>query len=419
MSMKKSKFLLLDVFSKTEEDVRIRTNTGGIITIGCILTTLLLLYKEWCQLNEVVIRPQLYVDRDSDAKLALNFDITFPSVSCDVLTLDIVDEAGDLQLDLLDSGFTKTRVSQDGIDLSTENYEMGTELKPKKIDYGANYCGSCYGSRDQTMNDHVSIEHRVCCQTCEDVHDAYIEAEWAFYDGKNIDQCEREGYVEQINQHINEGCRVRGTSLLSRIRGNIHFAPGKSFQSFKSQKSVSHNHDISLYNKHRSLNFNHIIHHLSFGKPIDNSHENIKNDALGKVSSHPLDGRDIRPDRESHLMQFSYFAKIVPTRYEYLNDKFEPVETTQFSATFHSRPLTGGRDKDHPTTVHFTGGVPGVYIYYEMSSLKVINQEQYGQTWSGFLLNCITTIGGVLAVGTVADKVFYRAQKGIWGKKSQ
>ena len=73
-TMKVSNILQWDAFSKTEEDVRIRTNTGAIITIGCILTTLWLIIQEWNQLSEVVIRPQLYVDRDSDSHLELNID---------------------------------------------------------------------------------------------------------------------------------------------------------------------------------------------------------------------------------------------------------------------------------------------------------------------------------------------------------
>ncbi|GMM55863.1 Erv46 protein [Maudiozyma humilis] len=412
-STRRSKFLQLDAFTKTEEDVRVRTNSGGIITIACMLATLVLLFKEYSQLTEVVTKSQLYVDRDADAKLALNFDITFPHVSCDVLTLDIVDEAGELQLDMLDAGFTKTRCGPDGAELATEDYTMGTDFKPDPSvvqNRAADYCGSCYGAGAEGA----------CCRTCDDVHKAYLESGWAFYDGANIEQCEQEGYVKHMNAHILEGCRVRGSALLSRIRGNIHFVPGKSYLGKNDDETrISHKHDMSLYAMHRSLNFNHIVHHLSFGQPVADTHERMRKSHASEIATSPLDGREVAPDRDSHNMQYSYFAKIVPTRYEYLNDKHAPVETTQFSATFHSRPLTGGRDVDHPTTFHFRGGFPGVFIYYEMSALKVINREQHAQTFAGFLLNCITTIGGILAVGTVADRLLFKAQTSMWPKKSQ
>lgn len=419
----RSKLLTLDIFSKTEEDVRIRTNTGGFITIGCIIATFFLLFREWTQFNEIITVPQLYIDADSDERLELNLDVTFPSVSCDILTLDIVDEAGDLQLDLLDAGFKRIRVSSDGKELSSEDILVGKDIKEEKnrLLYDSEYCGSCYGARDQSMNDKVAKNARVCCQSCDEVHNAYINAGWAFFDGKDIEQCEQEGYVKRINEHLNEGCRVIGSVQLGRVQGNIHFAPGKSYQRYESRTSNTHFHDTSLYEKHRQLNFNHIINHLSFGKPVENINGKTKNKpgSLSKISRTPLDGYKVIPERNTHYQQFSYFAKVVPTRYEYLNDAFPATETMQFSVTYHSRPLQGGRDEDHPTTIHSRGGIPGLFIYYQMSPLKVIDREEYAQTWSTFLLNCVTTIGGVLAVGTFLDRVLYKAQRTIWGKKRQ
>lgn len=417
--LRNSKFLTLDAFTKTEEDVRIRTNAGGLITLGCIITTIVLLFGEWEQLFEIVTRPQLVVDRDRHLKLDLNFDITFPSVSCDILTLDIMDDSGDMQLHLLDSGFTKTRVDAEGRSLSTEPFQPGPDKQTRE--FSDDYCGSCYGALDQTENDNIEDpKERVCCQTCADVHDAYMEVGWRFDDGSSFEQCVNEGYVSRINDHLTEGCRVKGSAKLNRIQGNLHFAPGMAYELYKTSGAAHHFHDTSLYDRYPNLNFNHIIHHLSFGKPVDDiDSKRHNNEGLSKINISPLDGRAIFPDRDTHFHQYSYFAKIVPTRYEYLNRKTKPIETAQFSATFHSRPLRGGRDEDHPNTVHSTGGISGLFIYFEMSPLKVINREQHAQTWSGFLLNCIATIGCVLAVGQISDKLFYRAQQTILKKKTK
>ncbi|SCU91137.1 LADA_0F08306g1_1 [Lachancea dasiensis] len=401
--MKKSTLLSIDAFAKTEEDVRIRTRTGGIITLSCVVVTILLLLSEWTQLQQVVTRPQLVVDRDRHLKLDLNMDITFPHIPCYLLDLDILDSAGELQLDMLESGWSKTRLDSSGQNLGTEKFKLGDDVTSTGQD-DENYCGPCYGAKDQSQNDQKPREERICCQTCEDVRQAYVDAQWAFFDGKNIEQCEREGYVEKVNKHINEGCRIKGMAKLNRIEGNLHFAPGKAFRNRQ-----GHFHDTSLYDRTPSLNFNHIIHHLSFGKPIQGS-------PSSPISTAPLDGKEVKPEFDTHAHQFSYFAKIVPTRFEYLNG--EKIETTQFSTTFHSRPVRGGPDSDHPNTLHSRGGFPSLYFYFEMSPLKVINKEQYAQSWSGFLLNCITSIGGILAVGTVVDKITYKAQRTIWGKKS-
>ncbi|CCC67313.1 hypothetical protein NCAS_0A07550 [Naumovozyma castellii] len=417
-----AKLLSFDAFAKTEEEVRVRTNTGGIITLSCIIVTLYLLLNEWSQFNSVITSPQLVVDRDRNLKLELNFDVTFPSISCDLINLDIMDDSGELQLDLLDSAFTKIRVDADGNELGSSTLEVGTDDLASEVQQRNNdpdYCGSCYGSKVQDENDKLPRESRVCCQTCNDVREAYLNIGWGFFDGKGIEQCEKEGYVAKINEHLKEGCRVKGQTLLSRIQGNIHFAPGKSYTSYKRSTSASHYHDTSLYDKTSNLNFNHKINHLSFGKPIDKLDEKVQ-DHSTEFSISPLDGREVIPtDIDTHYHVYSYYAKIVPTRYEFLNKKEKSIETAQFSTTFHSRPLRGGRDADHPTTMHSQGGIPGLFIYFEMSAVKVINKEHHFRSWSSFLLNCITTVGSVLAVGTVSDKIFYRAQKSLQGKKNQ
>lgn len=410
--MKKSTLLSLDAFAKTEEDVRIRTRSGGFITLGCLIVTLMLLLGEWSRFNSVVTRPELVVDRDRLSKLDLNFDISFPSLPCDMVTLDIMDDSGEFQIDIADADFTKTRLDQNGKELGSSSMKVGKDADTEREEIlkklGKDYCGPCYGSLDQGNNKNLPREEWVCCQTCEDVRKAYFEKQWAFFAGKGIEQCEREGYVDRINELLHEGCRVRGSAKLNRINGNLHFASGPAMQA-----ATGHFHDSSLYDMHDNWNFNHKINHLSFGKNVE-VNERIK--GIEHVSISPLDGREVSPDRDTHHFQYNYYAKIVPTRYESL-DKKKKIETAQFSSTFHSRPLAGGRDEDHPNTQHQHGGFPALHINFEMSPLKVINREEHGQSWSGFILGCITSIGGVLAVGTVLDKALYKAQRTIFSKK--
>lgn len=415
IQMKKSTLLSFDAFAKTEEDVRIRTRSGGFITLGCLVVTLMLLLSEWRDFNSVVTRPELVIDRDRSLRLDLNLDITFTSMPCELLTLDIMDDSGEVQLDIMNAGFEKTRLSKEGKVLGTADMKIGEAAKKDKeaqlAKLGANYCGNCYGARDQGKNnDDTPRDQWVCCQTCDDVRQAYFEKNWAFFDGKDIEQCEREGYVQKIADQLQEGCRVSGSAQLNRIDGNLHFAAGPGFQNIR-----GHFHDDSLYIQHPNLNFNHIINHLSFGKAVEPTKKG-KVMGIEKVTVNPLDGHSMFPPRDAHFLQYSYYAKIVPTRYEGLNKK-NMVETAQFSSTFHIRPVGGGSDDDHPNTVHQRGGSPSMWINFEMSPLKVINREEHGQSWSGFVLNCITSIGGVLAVGTVLDKALYKAQRTIFQKK--
>ena len=39
-----------------------------------------------------------------------------------------------------------------------------------------------------------------------------------------------EGWTDKLKEQLNEGCKVTGYLQVSKVAGNFHFAPGKSFQ---------------------------------------------------------------------------------------------------------------------------------------------------------------------------------------------
>lgn len=63
----KSRFTRLDAFAKTVEDARIRTTSGGIVTIVSLLVILWLVWGEWMDYRRVVILPELVVDKSRGA----------------------------------------------------------------------------------------------------------------------------------------------------------------------------------------------------------------------------------------------------------------------------------------------------------------------------------------------------------------
>lgn len=58
-----SRLTRLDAFTKTVEDARVRTTTGGIVTISSILLILFLIINEWRDYSRVIVRPELVVDK--------------------------------------------------------------------------------------------------------------------------------------------------------------------------------------------------------------------------------------------------------------------------------------------------------------------------------------------------------------------
>jgi len=59
----KSRFTRLDAFTKTVDEARVRTSTGGIITIASLLIVMYLAFGEWADYRRVVVHPELIVDK--------------------------------------------------------------------------------------------------------------------------------------------------------------------------------------------------------------------------------------------------------------------------------------------------------------------------------------------------------------------
>lgn len=393
--------LSFDVFAKTVEDARIRTASGGLVTILAAITIIWLTISEYLDYRHIEYRPELVVDKARGDKLLINFDITFPNIPCDVLTMDILDVAGETQT-AISHGVVKTRLDANGKKIATMdvsfNGEETSEQKRIKALYaskGPDYCGSCWGA--------VPEGETRCCNTCEDVRRAYQEVGWAFFDGSNIEQCDFENYKERVEQTKNEGCNIAGHVKVNKVIGNFHFAPGSPVSTNEGQ----HSHDVSLYTRRdMPYKFAHTINHISFGDMIveDNANE-LSNPLAGVIK--PCDGK---------YFMFQYFMKVVATEFVRLDGT--KIETNQYSVTSHERSLYGGRDEDHPHTLHNRGGVPGVYFSYDISPMKVINREQRPKSFGVFLTGVCSIIGGVLTVGAVIDRSVWAADKAIRRKKS-
>ena len=56
-----------------------------------------------------------------------------------------------------------------------------------------------------------------CCNTCDDVRDAYRNKGWAFSSANEVDQCKREGYSNKLQQISTEGCRIYGKLQVNKV----------------------------------------------------------------------------------------------------------------------------------------------------------------------------------------------------------
>ncbi|KAH6648565.1 endoplasmic reticulum-golgi intermediate compartment protein 3 [Truncatella angustata] len=414
----KSRFTRLDAFTKTVEDARIRTTSGGVVTIVSLLVVLWLAWGEWADYRRIVIHPELIVDKGRGERMEIHMNITFPRLPCELLTLDVMDVSGEQQHGVM-HGVSKVRLESTAhgggvIDIKAlslhDDSEAATHLDPE-------YCGSCYSAPAPS-----GATKPNCCQTCDEVREAYAQASWAFGRGENVEQCQREHYAEKLDEQRQEGCRIEGGLRVNKVVGNFHFAPGRSFSN-----GPMHVHDLKNYwespVKH---SFEHTIHHLRFGPqlPEDIQKKSSKKSPWTNHHLNPLD--DVKQSTDDPNFNFMYFVKIVPTSYlplgwtagsnqgpdesswigSYGQAYDGSLETHQYSVTSHKRSLAGGDDsaEGHKERLHARGGIPGVFFSYDISPMKVVNHEERAKTFTGFLTGLCAILGGTLTVAAAVDR---------------
>ncbi|KAM7257006.1 hypothetical protein ACFE04_012747 [Oxalis oulophora] len=239
-----------------------------------------------------------------------------------------------------------------------------------RLEHNETYCGSCYGAESSDED---------CCNSCEDVREAYRKKGWAITNPDLVDQCKREGFLQRIKDEEGEGCNVYGFLEVNKVAGNFHFAPGKSFD-----QSNVHVHDLLTFQK-ESFNISHKINKIAFGDHFP-----------GVVN--PLD--KVRWTQETPNGMYQYFLKVVPTVY---TDQYgHTIQSNQFSVTEHFRSSDMGRFQS----------IPGVFFFYDLSPIKVTFTEQH-VSFLHFLTNVCAIVGGVFTVSGILDSFIYHGQKAI------
>lgn len=355
--------------------------------------------------------------------MEIHLNMTFPRIPCELLTLDVMDVSGEQQTGV-EHGVSKVRLSsasEGSMMIDTTALQLHAEDTGKHLD--PDYCGQCYGAPSPP-----NAQKKDCCNTCDEVREAYASNSWAFGRGEGVEQCEREGYGERLDAQRKEGCRIEGVVRVNKVIGNFHVAPGRSFSN-----GNMHVHDLHNYYEtpvDGGHTFTHQIHSLRFGPQLegntgkkwgDHSHNN------------PLDGSKLETNEAAY--NFMYFVKVVSTSYLPLGWDEErsqkqhsmlsslmplgsygktqgdqgSIETHQYSVTSHQRALAGGTGaaEGHKERLHAHGGIPGVFFSYDISPMKVINREQRPKTFASFLTGLFAVVGGTLTVAAAIDRGLY------------
>ncbi|XP_021291439.1 endoplasmic reticulum-Golgi intermediate compartment protein 3-like [Herrania umbratica] len=369
-----SKLRNLDAYPKVNEDFYSRTLSGGIITLVSSLAIVFLFFSEFRLYLHTVTETKLLVDTSRGEALRINFDVTFPAVPCTLLSLDAMDISGEQHLDIKHD-IIKKRINayggviesrQDGI--GAPKIEKPLQRHGGRLEHNETYCGSCFGA-EQSDDD--------CCNSCEEVREAYRRKGWAMTNVDLIDQCKREGFIQRVKDEDGEGCNIHGSLEVNKVAGNFHFAPGKSFHQTNIFLS-----DLLAFQKD-SYNISHRINRLAFGEYFP-----------GVVN--PLDGAQWIHETSNGMYQ--YFIKVVPTIYTDISGR--TVHSNQYSVTQHFKNLEFISLNSHP----------GVFFIYDFSPIKVTFKEEH-ISFLHFITNICAVIGGIFTVAGIIDSFVYHGQR--------
>ncbi|VDN59192.1 unnamed protein product [Dracunculus medinensis] len=332
-----------DVYSKPLDDFRVRTFTGGAVTIVCGFVIILLFITETISFLSTEIDEQLYVDSTSaEQRIDINFDVEFAKLPCSLITVDVMDASGDNQQDIQHDLY-KQRIDLNGNNISDDAIKQGVVF---------------------------ILSTFLCCNTCDDVKNAYNLRGWQIVDIESVEQCKSDSWVRKLEDYKNEGCRVYGTVQVAKVAGNFHVAPGNPLRTHRSHSPVK-------------FDASHIIRHLSFG--IDYPGKN-----------YPLDGKSFVSSKGG--IMFQYYLKIVPTIYKSLTSPNE-LFSHQFSVFMNQKDLSLG-----------LSGLPGFFVQYEFSPLMV-KYEEKRRSLSTFLVSLCAIIGGIFTVASLIDSFIYRSSR--------
>lgn len=304
---------------------------------------------------------------------------------CGWISIDAMDVSGDVHLEVDDHDLYKERINRNGRLVKSQSptlAKLGAKKPVEAVARGdeAPECGSCYGAETAEMK---------CCNTCKDVRDAYRKKNWSLKSIDVVEQCRGQELEIEIDRQRGEGCHVYGDMKINKVAGNIHFAPGHSFQ-----QGMMHLHDLSPFQGEKPFDFSHTIHKLAFGL----EYPGLKNPLDGHVQQQkplPFKSNDGNIPAGG---TYQYFLKVVPTKYTTVANS--TIHSNQYSVTeTYREPIPGIMQQ-----------IPGVFFYYDLSPVRVQYKEERRSFFS-FMTSACAIIGGLFTISGIVDSSIYAGQR--------
>ena len=318
-------FKALDVFGKSSPDIPSRSSiSGGVLSLVSVsLLVLLLLTETYSFLSQDLVREVKVESYDHEHKLRLDLNLSLYYVPCDSVFIDYEDSMG--------SHYTAYSIHL--IPLTSFGEVMNNSLVSEyqhieEIRVNRGECGSCYGAE-------LVLDQ--CCDTCDEVYDAYARRGWTPPSNNAFTQCQR-------RLSALEGCQIYGHLMLKEVPGAVHFTFPK-----------------------RVTDLTHTLHHLQVR---DYDHPETE---MWTRATTPLDG--YKADSGNQQL---YVLKLTRAQL--------PSGLRFFEMAGHYR----SHSDSHPSTLFFT---------YDIEPISTIYHS--GTSTLQFLTSLCGVLGGVMAFSTL------------------
>ncbi|ESS63548.1 hypothetical protein TCDM_08584 [Trypanosoma cruzi Dm28c] len=361
------KVAAVDLFPKPKEDYsRSQTYHGALVSLVTVVVIGLLVFWEVCSyiFGRDAYTTELSVDTSLSTEVEFNLDITFPRVPCHEVSLDVLDVTGTVNLNVTRNIF-KTPVDAQGnfafIGTRQGVGEYGSFREQSKDDPNSpQFCGRCFISEHQLS---MMENKNRCCNTCNDVLNAYDQQGLPRPQKNEVEQC-----IYELSL-INPGCNYKGTLIVKKFGGRLVFAPKRVPGGFLIK-------DVMQFDS------SHIINKLSIGD------ERVTRFSRRGVQ-HPLNGHEFVAQRR--FTEIRYFLKVVPTMY------FSGKNIASFNATYEYSVQWSHR----LTPIGF-GHFPSVSLGFDFHPMQVNNYFRRS-SFPHFIVQLCGIVGGLFVVLGLID----------------
>lgn len=335
----------IDIYGKIHEDYCVKSTSKSIISLLVYIIVLLLALNEIIKYFKGEIIDNIGVDNTINNKLDIKLDITFPSLRCEEVSVDTVDNVGENQVDAR-GDIVKIPIDLNGQEVHSAKYNQQNVIAE---------CMSCYGAESNEFS---------CCNDCVSLKSAYRSKGWSYLDIV--------GKAPQCTEKV--GCRVNGRIQVNKVSGNIHVALGSA-----TIKNGKHVHEFNMNDISRGFNTSHIIHELRFGS-----------DKIPFLFS-PLENVEKFVSKGTKM--FHYYVKLIPTQYFPSNNEIY-LYGNQYAYT--------ERERDVHVKNGELSGLPGVFIVYDFQPFLL--QKFYKRVPISHLITSFCAIvGGIYSIMSLLD----------------